>query len=173
MKLIIISGIVLALLLAGSYYSLKHIKETKQVLLEEFLIQDSLAQVDIPLSPMDSLKLVVENMKDELTGKSTELDSVKNEIPKQVASAKEEITKTMEEKNVEKENEAEAANAKHMAKTFENMSIKQIGPILNNLDDVMVFKIYKQTGNRFKKNILLAVNEKRAAMITERFITQQ
>ncbi len=93
--------------------------------------------------------------------KSREVD-----VKKQVQVAKEEVTNEVQEKS----DNANKEKIISMAKTFEKMSIKQISPILRNLDDKTVLMIYTNTGNRFKKNILLAVNEKRAALITKEFI---
>ncbi len=52
------------------------------------------------------------------------------------------------------------------------MSVKQIAPILRNLDDNTLLQIYTNTGSRYKKNILIAINEKRAALITKEFINE-
>jgi len=119
-----------------------------------------------PLSEADSLKMIVELYKQEITGKESIVDSLQSVVQENNRIVKKQQNETQK---IDKEEEI-SEKARAMAKTFEKMSIKQIAPILQNLDDNTVFMIYKETSNRFKKNILLAVNEKRAAQITKEFI---
>jgi len=166
MKVLIVSLTGLIVIIALVYGALIYVKGEKEKVLAEMTDSDSTVVKSKPLSETDSLKKVVEMKEQELTKKETKFDSLKNESKKQVQIAKKETKKEIAGDN----DNSKTEKARSMAKTFEKMSIKQIAPILNNLDDKTVMMIYVNTGNRFKKNILLAVNEKRAALITKQFI---
>ncbi|KAA3617622.1 MAG: hypothetical protein D8M58_01310 [Calditrichaeota bacterium] len=166
MKALIISFIGMLIMIGIVYGALLYVKGEQQRVIAELAANDSTFTLEKPLSETDSLKKIVEMKEQEITKKETKLDSLKNDAKKQVELAKKEAVKIAEEENDTMKQE----KALSMAKTFEKMSIKQIAPILRNLDDQTVMMIYTNTGNRFKKNILLAVNEKRAALITKEFI---
>jgi hypothetical protein len=80
------------------------------------------------------------------------------------------------EKEIEKQQEQldnkgdRETRAKELAKTFESMKVKEISGIVRNLDNSTLKLIYKFTGNRFRKNILLALPADRAAVLTESII---
>ena len=105
-----------------------------------------------------------------MQGKVTQLDSLHEVVTKteKINSKQQEMLQKLDSEQETEMNKSDKAKA--MAKTFEKMNVKQIAPILQNLDDETVMLIYRATSNRFKKNILLAVDEKRAALITNSFI---
>lgn len=151
------------------YGGLRYLKEAKIKELEELANIDSL---QVPLSEEDSLKMVLEEYEEKVAGAESAVDSLQTVLTEKEKKAQQEKTRLekLAQKNQQQKGLTEKARA--MAKTFEKMKVNQIAPILNNLDDETVMLIYKETGNRFKKNILLAVNEKRAAMITKTFINR-
>ncbi len=122
------------------------------------------------LSEKDSLRLVIEDFQEQLKASKQALDSLNA------------LVATLREKTKEKEREIEKLTAslqgkadkdqkaKEMAKTLSSMKIKQIAPILNKLDDATIISIYMQTSKPARKNILMALNEERAARITEKLI---
>jgi flagellar motility protein MotE (MotC chaperone) len=166
MKALIFLSVGLLFMIAVLYGSLVYLKGEKEKLLTELATNDSTLTVEKPLSESDSLRNVVEVKEIQLSNKETLFDSLKNDAKIKIEKAKIKASEVASE-NMEKEKNEKALS---MAKTFEKMSIKQIAPILKNLDDGTVMIIYNNTGNRFKKNILLAVTEKRAALITKEFL---
>lgn len=166
MKAIIISFIGVLLTIAIVYATLIYLKGEKEMILAEMAVNDSTITTEKPLSEADSLRKIVEMNELELIKKETKMDSLKNNVKKRVQISRKETT----ENGTLSKDKGKSEKARSMAKTFEKMSIKQIAPILKNLDDKTVMLIYSNTGNRFKKNILLAVSEKRAALITKEFI---
>jgi septation ring formation regulator EzrA len=177
MKPLIFSFVGLLIIIALIYGTLRYLRSEKDKALAELekeknkvqtesVQNDSLTAPAKPLTKADSLTQIVDLYKKEITGKDSILDSLQNVVIEKSKIAQ----KQQKENQKSKKQEELAENARAMAKTFEKMSVKQIAPILENLDDGTVFMIYKATGNRFKKNILLAVKEKRAAQITEAYI---
>ncbi len=170
MKALFVFFLGLLMIVGIVYGALIYVKGEQQKILAELAANDSTFTLEKPLSEADSLRKLIEKKEQEIVKKETIVDSIKNDAKTKIEVAKIEAIK--EATKIAEENEAKAKKKKalSMAKTFEKMSIKQIAPILNNLDDETVMMIYTNTGNRFKKNILLAVNEKRAAQITKEFI---
>jgi hypothetical protein len=170
MKALFIFFLGLLMIIGIVYGALIYVKGEQQKVLAELAANDSTFTLEKPLSEADGLRKLIEKKEQEIVKKETIVDSIKNDAKTKIEVAKIEAIK--EATKIAEENEAKAKKKKalSMAKTFEKMSIKQIAPILNNLDDETVMMIYTNTGNRFKKNILLAVNEKRAAQITKEFI---
>jgi hypothetical protein len=157
------------MVIAILYGGLRYLKSEKMKELEEIATADSL---NVPLSEKDSLKLALTEYEERASGSEMKADSLQNLLTEKEKKAQQEKARLekLAAKSIEETDLKEKARA--MAKTFEKMKVKQIAPILDNLDDETVMLIYKETGNRFKKNILLAVNEKRAAMITKTFINR-
>ena len=58
------------------------------------------------------------------------------------------------------------ARVKELAKTFESMKAKEMKPILQYVDDSTARLIYENMSGRSRKKLLLALEEKRAAQIT-------
>jgi flagellar motility protein MotE (MotC chaperone) len=170
MKALFIFFLGLLMIIGIVYGALIYVKGEQQKVLAELAANDSTFTIEKPLSEADSLRKLIEKKEQEIVKKETIVDSIKNDAKTKIEVAKIEAIETATKIAEENEAKAKKEKALSMAKTFEKMSIKQIAPILNNLDDETVMMIYTNTGNRFKKNILLAVNEKRAAQITKEFI---
>lgn len=164
-------GLMLSVWLA--YEAVMYVKEEQQRAFEEIAAHDSTFTWEKPLSEADSLRLMLEEYQKQIALRDQKMDSLSNVVNNSVQQA--EKAKAMAEQlELEKQaGEDREKKAMIMAKTFSKMKVAQIAPILKNLDDETVLLIYKHTGNRFKKNILLAMNEKRAAALTENFITQR
>lgn len=159
--------------MVGLFYgALKYVKDEQAKVFKTLAETDSTFTLDGPLDATDSLRKVIEKIQTEVVKRDQKVDSLNNELSSKLIVTKKQQEITEKLKN--KLNRASDKNkkAKEMAKTFEKMKIKQIAPILRNLDDETVMLIYKETSNRFKRNILLAVNEKRAASITKNFINR-
>ncbi|HED09078.1 MAG TPA: hypothetical protein ENJ10_00180 [Caldithrix abyssi] len=162
------------MLSVGMFYeAVKYLKEEQQRAFEEIAAHDSTFTLERPLSEADSLRLMLEKYQQEIALRDQKMDSLNNitknsELAAQRAKAMAEKLALEKQAAIDKEEQA-----KVMAKTFSKMKVNQIAPILKNLDDSTILLIYRHTGNRFKKNILLAINEKRAAALTKNFITQR
>ncbi len=155
------------------YQAVKYLKEEQQKAFAEIAAHDSTFTLELPLSEADSLRLMLENYQKEIARRDQKMDSLTNitknsELEAQRAKAMAEKLALERQAEIDKEEQA-----KVMAKTFSKMKVNQIAPILKNLDDATILLIYRHTGNRFKQNILLAINEKRAAALTKNFITQR
>ncbi len=155
------------------YESVKYLKEEQQRAFEEIAAHDSTFTLELPLSEADSLRMMLEQYQREIVLRDQKMDSLNNitknsELEAQRAKAEAEKLALEKQAEIDKEEQARV-----MAKTFAKMKVNQIAPILKNLDDNTILLIYRHTGNRFKKNILLAMNEKRAAALTKNFITQR
>ena len=75
----------------------------------------------------------------------------------------------MEVFNVKKTNlEEKEANLKSLAKTYEAMKLKDMASILKNVDDNTVMRIYFEMKPKKRQNLLLALDQKRAANITRK-----
>lgn len=64
--------------------------------------------------------------------------------------------------------EEKEANLKSLAKTYEAMKLKDMASILKNVDDNTVMRIYFEMKPKKRQNILLALDNKRAANITRK-----
>ncbi len=161
------------IMMVGIFYgALKYVKEEQARVFKILAEKDSTFTLEKPLDETDSLKHVIMKIQQDVAKRDQKMDSLKT-----LLATKETLTKKqkMLAEKLKKELNTtvdKSEKAKVMAKTFEKMKIKQIAPILRNLDDETVMLIYKETSNRFKQNILLAINEKRAADITKNFINR-
>ncbi len=157
-----------------TYGSLVYLKSEKEKLLAEMVLNDSTIVVEKSLSETDSLSKTDDKNKIVVTRKEEKMDSTKTEVVENVEAAKKKPRDTFPEYSGNSlfEISGKTAKLQAVAKTFEKMSVKQIAPILKNLDDNTLLQIYTNTGSRYKKNILLAINEKRAALITKEFINE-
>lgn len=172
MKGLFIFFIGLLLMVGILYYSIVYVKEEQQRIFNELAELDSTFTLEKPPSELDSLKLVLQEYQDALKQKEDKIDSLgtANESKDKIVAEHNKVVDKKQQREAERQRQLE--QAKTMAKTFEKMKVGEISPILRNLDDDTVMLIYKETSNRFKKNILLAINEKRAAVITKDFITK-
>ncbi|MBC8198044.1 MAG: hypothetical protein H8E60_09175 [Candidatus Marinimicrobia bacterium] len=64
--------------------------------------------------------------------------------------------------------EEKEANLKSLAKTYEAMKLKDMASILKNVDDNTVMRIYFEMKPKKRQNLLLALDNKRAANITRK-----
>jgi len=64
-------------------------------------------------------------------------------------------------------------STKELAKTFETMKTQEMKPILKNVDNEVVVAIYSQMNSRTRKNILMALTDKRAGAITQLLASSQ
>lgn len=79
------------------------------------------------------------------------------------------LNQQLEVFNVKKTNiEEKEANLKSLAKTYEAMKLKDMAAILKNVDDNTVMRIYFEMKPKKRQNILLALDDKRAANITRK-----
>ncbi len=171
MKIVIYFFAGLMLLIGVTYGTLRYLRVQQEKVLEEVTAADSLGNTK-PLSEKDSLRLALNEYEEMLTGKQSKMDSLLDVLgskDKQLSSKEEALEKL---ENMREEQNRKIDKAKEMAKTFEKMAVKEIAPILRNLEDDIVMLIYETTSNRNKKNILLAVGEKRAAAMTRQFINE-
>ena len=158
--MLVISGLV--------YGGLVYLNMEKQELQKQMAIADS----TLFLNPEDSLKAQLEEYEALLRQKEFVADSLAQLVMQQDKEIKNKSESLVLLQEINSAQSEKIAKAKDMAKTFEKMDIKEISPILRNLDDEVVMLIYEATGNRFKKNILLALNEKRAAALAKQFIKE-
>lgn len=99
--------------------------------------------------------------------KDTKLDSLKKlvtQLETNLGNSKNQMEK-LNEKLTKAENEEK--NAQDLAKTFASMKSEEMRPILINIDDRTIKRIYKKINNRMKKNFLLALTPQRAASLTK------
>ena len=71
---------------------------------------------------------------------------------------------TVKQENLEEKEE----NLKSLAKTYEAMKLKDMASILKNVDDNTVIRIYFEMKPKKRQNLLLALDNKRAANITRK-----
>ena len=131
-------------------------------------------------SSMDSLHLAEINIKDSLY--SFLSDSLSNKISVlttnlnlkdiEIADSQNQLdllNQQLEVFNVKKTNlEEKEANLKSLAKTYEAMKLKDMASILKNVDDNTVMRIYFEMKPKKRQNLLLALDDKRAANITRK-----
>lgn len=121
------------------------------------------------LNKEEKMVLEIARLQAALEEKSKLVDSLSIAVSK-TEKLEKELQKITQAKNRAKSRES---RAKEMAKTLSSMKTKAMAPILNKLDDDTVVLIYKQTGKTARKNILLALNETRAAKITKKIINEK
>lgn len=119
---------------------------------------------------VDSLYSLVDRYQKQIKTRDTLIDSLKKKIESLKGSElqkQEEIDKLLAaaDEKTNKEN-----NARDMAKTLSSMKTKQLAPILKNLDDETLLRIYNQLKGSSRKDLLLALDDKRAAQLTKRLI---
>ena len=140
------------------------------------LIDSLLSHVAI----IDSIYIAKLNFKDSLINKIS--DSLNNEISllntnlnlknveivdsqNQLELLNQQI-EILNEKKVDLDKKQE--NLKSLAKTYEAMKLKDMASILKNVDDNTVMRIYFEMKPKKRQNLLLALDQKRAANITRK-----
>ena len=142
----------------------------------EFIIDSLLAYV----GNMDSVHITELSLKDSLYATLT--DSLNNEIATlttnlnlkdvEIADSQNQLdllNQQLEVFNAKKVNlEEKQENLKSLAKTYEAMKLKDMASILKNVDDNTVMRIYFEMKPKKRQNLLLALDQKRAANITRK-----
>jgi len=142
----------------------------------EFIIDSLLAYV----GNMDSVHITELSLKDSLYATLT--DSLNNEIATlttnlnlkdvEIADSQNQLdllNQQLEVFNAKKFNlEEKQENLKSLAKTYEAMKLKDMASILKNVDDNTVMRIYFEMKPKKRQNLLLALDQKRAANITRK-----
>ena len=142
----------------------------------EFMIDSLLAYV----GNMDSVHIAELSLKDSLYATLT--DSLNNEIATltanlnlkdvEIADSQNQLdllNQQLEVFNAKKVNlEEKQENLKSLAKTYEAMKLKDMASILKNVDDNTVMRIYFEMKPKKRQNLLLALDQKRAANITRK-----
>ncbi len=134
---------------------------------------DQLAWVENLKKQRDSLKTAADSLKNRLDAELLVKDSLSAklaQLSQTTQSQEQAITSLTGEKETQSTREEKAGE---MAKTFSSMALKEMAPIVSNLDDRTIIDIYNKMSSRTKKNILLALDDKRAANITEKLISQK
>lgn len=121
-----------------------------------------------PLSLVDSLQNVIQEMKNDLFVRSLEVDSLNEQITFKdglIAG----YQKTIDDLNdqVLAMNKKEL-RLKDLAKTYASMKVTDMKPILKKVDDETVIAIYQAMGSRTRKSIMMALSAERAATITQK-----
>tara|TARA_B100001029_G_C15028153_1_gene435048 strand:+ start:577 stop:1257 length:681 start_codon:yes stop_codon:yes gene_type:complete len=154
--------------------NLRNLKNTQNN--NELIIDSLLAYV----SNMDSLHIAELNLKDSLY--TTLYDSLNNEIVTlntninlkdvEISDSQNQLNllnQQLEVFNIKQANiEEKQENLKSLAKTYEAMKLKDMASILKNVDDNTVMRIYFEMKPKKRQNLLLALDQKRAANITRK-----
>jgi len=139
--------------------------ETQAILDNEFMSSNVLEKKDLTI---DSLQAVIDELNSEIFFKNLNIDSLKQitgfqeGLISEYKSSLERSTKQLTAKADDR------LKMEELARTYGSMKIKEMEPILAELNDDMVLELYKYTATRNRKNILQALSFKRAAAITER-----
>jgi flagellar motility protein MotE (MotC chaperone) len=156
-----------------------HVKEkTEQQKLIEALKSDPRLQTkayDKLKASIDSMKLTIQKYQDSLFVEKQKNDSLKNvaaHLAQQLKKEQEKIAKLEKTKNEGKIDHSQQIekNAKELAKTYNALSVKNLKPILDNIDNNTIINIYRYMNGRSKKNILLALPNDRAAELTKQLM---
>lgn len=127
-------------------------------------------EVNRIMNEVDSLFTLISRYEDQNKKNTATIDSLNRLLEKERQEA---AGFTGEIKKLKKqitEKQSKEDNARELAKTFSEMKTKQLAPILNKLDDETILLIYGQMRKNARKDLLLALNEKRAAGIAEKLI---
>lgn len=123
---------------------------------EEVALKDSLDGILI-----DSLQKEIAVLETGMKVKNVEITDAQNQIDL--------LNKQLEVFSLKKTDlQAKEANLKSLAKTYESLKIKDMSAILKNVDDDTVIRLYFQMKAKKRQNLLLALDNKRAANITRK-----
>ena len=138
--------------------------EKKAILSDEFFAETYLEEKDLII---DSLRTVIDDINSQLFFKSLKIDSV-SQITNFQEGLITEYKSSLAKANIAlNDKKRDRIKLSEIAKTYESMKVKEMEPILAELDDQTVLDLYKFTGARNRKNILKALSSKRAAAITQ------
>ncbi len=127
-------------------------------------------EVNRIMNKVDSLFTLIYRYEGQHKKNTAKIDSLSRLLEKerQEAAGFTSVIEKLKKQIAEKQSKEE--NARELAKTFSDMKVKQLAPILNKLDDETILLIYGQMRKTARKDLLLALNEKRAAGIAEKLI---
>ena len=128
---------------------------------KDILVKDSLNQFYI-----DSLQKEINLLETNIKIKDVEIADAKNQIELQ--------KQQIEVLDIKQTNiQAKEENLKSLAKTYESLKIKDMSAILKNVDDDTVIRLYFQMKAKKRQNLILALDQKRAANITRKLADQE
>ena len=128
---------------------------------KDILAKDSLNQFYI-----DSLQKEINLLETNIKIKDVEIADAKNQIELQ--------KQQIEVLDIKQTNiQAKEENLKSLAKTYESLKIKDMSAILKNVDDDTVIRLYFQMKAKKRQNLILALDQKRAANITRKLADQE
>jgi len=129
---------------------------------------DSLNHASVSLT--DSLKSKLAWYERQLIRKMSEADSLQKLLT-QFTSAETQSTQAVNE--VKSGNvQANGQDVKELAKTFSAMNVKELAPILSDLDNQSIIQLYHNMSSRSRKNIFVGLPKNRAAEITRALLAQ-
>ena len=121
---------------------------------------------DSLLAERDSLQLVV-------GARDASVDSLGRLLALRDADVKV-LDETVQQKDAEIEALRQVdVNAQEMARTFATMTLDELTPIVDKLNDQVVLDIYKHTTNKRRKFLLSALGDDRAARMTNRLVKKE
>lgn len=115
----------------------------------------------------DSLSLAISGRDSLLQARNTVIDSLQNELSQkqQTIGEYKSSLETLEARQANNQNQQE--NIKNIAKSYEDLKVEEIRPILANVDNQTVIKIYQQMSSRKRQKIFQALEPERTAAITK------
>ena len=143
----------------GSLYAYYHAIDSIHI--ADLLLKDSLYT-----SLNDSLNNEIEILAANIKLKDIEIADSQNQLDL--------LNQQLEVFIVKKTNmEEKEANLISLAKTYETMKLKDMASILKNVDDNTVMRIYFEMKPKKRQNLLLALDNKRAANITRKLAVME
>ncbi len=125
------------------------------MIIPKITIEDSLREeIRIRDSILVSKQSLIDSMSQVLAVKTSTIKQDKN----QIELLKKQILKDVDQQKAIKE----------LAKTYEGIKTSKLSPILKNLDDVTIMNLYRNMSSRTRKNIITALPDVRAALITKK-----
>lgn len=115
----------------------------------------------------DSLSRIISGRDSLLQARNAVIDSLRNELnqKKQSIDEYESSLETLEARLANNQDQQE--NIKNIAKSYEDLKVEEIRPILANVDNQTVIKIYQQMSSRKRQKIFQALEPERTAAITK------
>ncbi len=139
----------------------KLVKTIDEKYYQDIALKDSLNRFHI-----DSLQKEITVLETSMKVKDVEISDAQNQIDL--------LNQQLDVLNVKKTNlQAKEQNLKSLAKTYESLKIKDMSAILKNVDDDTVIRLYFQMKAKKRQNLLLALDQKRAANITRKLADQE
>ncbi len=115
----------------------------------------------------DSLNRAIEDYKNRLASNQAVTDSIRQRLSMREASFQQKNEQLNNLKKQLAKNRSLEKNAIALAKTFSGMDAKEMAPIVRDLDNRTVIKLYRNMNSRARRKLLTALSNKRAAAITK------